>query len=232
MVAFEMARKLSIDTVVCPSGGGVGSCIGLVTSPRLYEASVTNHGILAALSEGDITETFEQLHEEARQALATAGADEDDLVAEPSVDMRHIQQGYEIEVPLPVSDLDDISPDIAREQFRKQYQTKFSRDILDFPIEIINYHLTLRESTEDAEFLVGERGGTGDNIHPESREVYFDDRGHIEADVYQWETIQPGATFDGPAIVEADRTTAVVDPRSTVEVAQNKDLVITLEERQ
>ena len=230
MVAFELAKKLGIETIVCPYGSGVGSSIGLVKAPRLYEASVTHQAVLTTMRGSDFVETFEDLYDEARDALVAAGADEADLEIEPSLDMRHVQQGYEIEVPLSVSSFDEIDADLAKEQFRSVYQDKYDRDILEFPIEVMNFHLTLTEATDEAETLVGDRGANSEAAEPETREVYFDDHGHVPAAVHRWDGLQPGTEVMGPVIVEADQTTAVIDPDATLTVAENMDLIIERED--
>jgi N-methylhydantoinase A/oxoprolinase/acetone carboxylase beta subunit len=229
MVAFEMAKKLGIDTIVCPYGSGVGSSIGLVKAPRLYEASVTHQVVLATMVDEDFVETFENLYDEAREALVAAGADESNLEIEPSIDMRHVQQGYEIEVPLPVNDFDDIDAELAKEQFRSVYQQKYNRDILEFPIEVMNFHLTLREASDAGETVVGKRETSEASRESSTRKVYFDEYGHVPADVYRWDALEPGSEHEGPVIVEADQTTAVADPDSTIRIGDNMDLVITLE---
>ena len=56
------------------------------------------------------------------------------------------------------------------------------------------------------------------------RPVYFRERGgHVPTAVYRWEDLKPGHVLDGPAVVEAVTTSAVVHPgqRARVDGLQN-----------
>jgi N-methylhydantoinase A len=77
---------------------------------------------------------------------------------------------------------------------------------------------------------VGQPGAEPDATEPATWDVYFDDHGHVPAEVHRWDGLQPGTEVAGPVIVEADQTTAVVDPDATLTVAENMDLIIERED--
>jgi N-methylhydantoinase A len=49
-----------------------------------------------------------------------------------------------------------------------------------------------------------------------------------EADIYAGELLEPGMSFEGPAIVETSGSTAVVHPGNEVGVDDYGNLIITL----
>ncbi|WP_222912869.1 hydantoinase/oxoprolinase family protein [Natrinema sp. SYSU A 869] len=226
--AFRVARKLSIDEVVCPYGAGVGSSIGLTEAPCMYEASSTSQAVLATLSTEDFRRQFESLREEAASVLERAGIDLDEAETSLSLDMRHVDQGHEIKVPLEDCDIDDVTPEAARDAFERTYRETFNRETLEFPVEVLTYRLELGEDEstgETAQLAAPE----GDRTEPGERDVYYGpEYGTVEAGVYRWDGLEAGQTVDGPIVVEADQTTVVADPDSIVTVADNYDITIEL----
>jgi N-methylhydantoinase A/oxoprolinase/acetone carboxylase beta subunit len=225
--AFRVARKLDIDTVVCPYGAGVGSSIGLTEAPRMYEASSTSQAVLQTLSAEDFAEQFVALREEAASVLERAGVDPDETEVSLGLDMRHVDQGHEVKVDLEDCDIDDVTPEIAREAFERTYRETFNRETLEFPVEVLTYRLELAEAGREdgtARLAAPDDGGG----EPTTRDVYFGGDGAVATDVYRWDDLTPESSIDGPVVVEADQTTVVADPDATLQVAENYDITIEL----
>lgn len=224
--AHRIAEAIGIESVVCPYGAGVGSSIGLTEAPKLYEASSSRHGVLAMLDAETIREEFRSLREEAETALRETNVDMDATDTAISMDMRHVQQGYEIKVPFPEHALEEITPELARARFADVYREQFNRDVLDHPIEVRNYHLQLSESTDVTPPKL--TGTMRSSSPPRDRDVYFEDTGVVEAPIRGWSDLEGGEQVDGPVVIEADETTAVVGPDATLEVKPDRDLVINV----
>lgn len=225
--AFRVARKIDIGEVICPFGAGVGSAIGLTEAPRMYEAEATSQAVLPLLETDAMRGQFEALQEEALSVLTRANLDPGDTVTELSLDMRHVDQGHEIEVPLGVG-IDEVTPNLAGERFGQTYRETFNREPLDFPVEVLTYRLELREA-EGTETVPGvATAAVADDKRPD-RPVYLGtDEGHVEAAVHRWSALEPGTDIAGPAVIEGDRTTAVADPGATVTVTDDRDIRIQL----
>ena len=223
--AYRVAEKVGIDEILCPAGAGVASSIGLMMAPRSYEVTSTNQSILDALEAADLTAELNDLLAEAEGVLSRAGADEDDLVVEISLDMRHVDQGQEIKVEFPDSAIEDLTPGLATERFVETYRQRFDRDILDHPIEVINYRVNLREreGTRMSHRLSSE--GSDSRVSSSERDVYFGrEHGQVGASVYQWTQLEEGERIAGPSVVEADHTTAILGPDWSASVASNMDI--------
>ncbi|MFC5973497.1 hydantoinase/oxoprolinase family protein [Halomarina salina] len=228
--AFRIAQKLGFEEVICPFGAGVGSSIGLTEAPRMYETSSTHQSVVSALDREAFERQFQPLYEEARAVLSRANVDEGRVSTTLSLDMRHVNQGHEIKVPLPGYDVDEVTPEVACEAFERTYEEKFNRETLEFPVEVLNYRLELREASDETD-IAQLAAPADDATDPDGREVYFgDEHGSVETDVYRWATLDPGSELAGPAVVEADQTTVVADPDSTVHVAENYDVTIELDQ--
>jgi N-methylhydantoinase A len=226
--AFRVARKLDIDEVVCPYGAGVGSSIGLTEAPRMYEASATNQALLATLSADDFREQFATLQDEAASVLERAGIDTAAAEVALSLDMRHIDQGHEIKVPLKGYGIEDVTPEAVEEAFARTYEETFNRETLEYPIEVLTYRLELSEQSE-GEDTAQLATPQGTDRQPGTRDVYFGrETGYVETTIHRWDELDPGWSEDGPVVVEADQTTVVADPDAQLTVTEDYDIVIEL----
>ncbi|WP_254538235.1 hydantoinase/oxoprolinase family protein [Halomarina litorea] len=226
--AFRVARKLGIEEVVCPRGAGVGSAIGLIEAPRMYEASSTSQAVLSTLSAEALREQFAALREEAAGVLDRADIDPADAETSLGLDMRHVDQGHEIKVGLGDCDVADVTPDVVREAFERTYEETFNRETLEFPVEVLTYRLELSEGERD-DGTARLATPDGDSGGPTTRDVYFGpDHGEVATAVHRWDDLDAGATVEGPVVVEADQTTVVADPDATVTVTDDFDLTIQL----
>lgn len=227
MTAFSVARKVGIEEIICPYGAGVGSSIGLIEAPKLYENSSTRRAILSEVGRKTMVSELNSLYARAKNVLMRAGADPEELKTDLSLDMRHLNQGHEIKVPFPDTNIDGMKPEVAREQFQKTYRQLFNRDILDLPIEVINYRVEVQEpSTDSITGRHSQRNSMDADIA--SRDTYFGEYDQVTATVYRWPALSKGDSFEGPAVIEADQSTVVVDPDAHVNVSDGLDLKITV----
>lgn len=223
--AYRVAEKVGIDEILCPAGAGVASSIGLMMAPRSYEVTSTNQSIVGALEATDLTEELNDLLEEAEDVLSRAGADEGDLIVGISLDMRHVDQGQEIKVEFPHSDIEDLTPELAAERFSETYRQRFDRDVLDHPIEVINYRINLRERERTRMSHRLSSKGSDSMVSNSERDVYFGrEHGQVDASVYQWTQLEEGERIAGPSVVESDHTTAVIGPDWNASITSNMDI--------
>lgn len=226
--AFRVARKLDIGEVISPFGAGVGSSIGLTEAPRMYETSTTSQAAVSTLDQESFAAQFRPLYEEATDVLSRANVDQADAEVTLSLDMRHVDQGHEIKVSLPGYAVDEVTPEAALERFEETYRDIFNREPLDYPVEVLNYRLELREETESGA-VATLATPTDEPTTVTSRDVYFGEaHGEVETNIYRWPSMEAGSTVEGPAVIEADQTTVVADPDATVTVDKNYDVTIDL----
>ena len=113
-----------------------------------------------------------------------------------------------------------------REAFVAQYQSEFGNTLAEIPVVIVNLRTR----------VVGRRGGMAQRTFPAAatktpapikrRPVYFG-KWH-DAAVYARTDLLPGMSFEGPAIVEQDDTTTVVEPGMVTRVDDAGNLLVEL----
>ena len=226
--AVRVARKLKIPRVVVPMGAGVFSAFGLLVSPMSFDALRTRRIALDDLSPARFADEFRAPTAEALGFLAQAGVKESGIRLTRRLDMRYQGQGFEIEVQLP--DASDPACLLARlpELFSREYEKVFSLSFVEQPVEIVNWKV---EATGPAPAMEGAyrppEAIAASSQRKGERPVYVAERGsHLPCPVYDRYAVQPGRTFEGPAIVEERESTCVLGTGDTVRVDEHRNLVI------
>jgi N-methylhydantoinase A len=209
--AARIAQKLRIDTIVVPKGAGVGSAHGFLLAPIAYEAV---HSLLMPLDRFDpepVNALFAGLRREALEVVRLAGQDEG-LSERRSADMRYRGQGHELNVELPVREYTDADASTYQELFNIQYRKNYGRTIPKLRVEALTWSLVLSsQPMPDAAAAAMPEISAGPAPIDGSKQVFDAELGKfVTASVIRRDALQPGSTFDGPAIIIEDQTTTYV----------------------
>ncbi len=112
--------------------------------------------------------------------------------------------------------------DANAEEIRRRFDEAHERLYtfrLDVPAELVTFRLTGYGAVEKPPLREVEAGSGADGARTGSRTIDFDDRGRVEAVVYQRSGLGAGDEIDGPAAIEEVATTTIVPPgmRATVD---------------
>ena len=133
-----------------------------------------------------------------------------------AMDMRYGEQVFEITVPLDDVDLESADPlkDIV-ERFHERHEALYTYSLLDQEVVLVNARVT---AVGTLPALPQEPAlPPGATAPPRSRRRVYLGAWH-EVPVHDLETLAPGQTIDGPAVLEAETTTVLLraDDRATV----------------
>jgi len=226
--AARIAQKLRIDTVVVPTGAGVGSAYGFLKAPIAYEA-VNSH--LVSLSRFDaklVNAIFAELRREAETIIHLAGH-RDDLAERRFADMRYRGQGHELNVELPARDYADSDAATLQELFDQQYRKTYSRTIPNLGVEALTWMLVLVGKRKDATAEAKPASGPAGPAAIERTKPVFDGEigQFVTASVIRRDAMRPGDTFGGPAVIIEDQTTTYVPSAFEGHVNAHGHLVLT-----
>ncbi|MCS6927587.1 MAG: hydantoinase/oxoprolinase family protein, partial [Candidatus Binatia bacterium] len=164
------------------------------------------------------------------RALLQAAGVEGAITCTRSADMRYLQQGFEIRVPLPPGRLTQQDLPVLRRAFAEEYQRLYKRLNPTVEIEAVSWRVVvsgpppvidMRPLPAAGESLADARKG--------ERLVYFPEYGgFIPCAVYDRYRLPVGAVFSGPAVVEERECTVVVGPKAGVQIDEARNLVMTL----
>ena len=228
--AYRVAKLLGIDKVVCPLGAGVMSSIGMLVAPRSFDSVQSYISRLDSVDWDHVGSIYETMESGAVELLTAAGVDADDIEMERSADMRYVGQGFEIAVPVPNGKLRPGLHETLASAFSDTYESLFGRSLADVPIEAITWRLSASEPPPrpNIRFRIPESktypgGGKG------KRPVFLTEEGRfVDCPVFDRYGLEPGATLNGPAIVEERESTVFVGPDAACTIDEHLNLVMSL----
>ena len=212
--AVEVARELDIKRVIVPTAASVLSAWGMLTSHLRYEASRTHYGAGSRISAEKAREIFAHLEEQAAGRLRTWFGG--DITIERSAEMRYGEQIFEIDVPLDNINWSAASlVDQIEDRFHRRHEELYTYASRDQEVVFVNARVA----------AIGQVAARGEDVRPASSAVACTPRTRPvffgkwrEVPVYSLESLTPGQSFEGIAIIEAETTTIIVNEGDRVTV--------------
>ena len=237
--AWQVGRILKVPRVLVPFGAGAISAYGLLVAPLAFDFVRTAPQRLEGADWEHMTALFASMEAEGRQVLREAGIAERDIRIRRTAEMRYVGQGHEVEVDVPSGPLAPASVDALTARFERAYRALYSRTPLGVSIEALNWRVVVsgpepRISIDSGATTATASSGLGEAGHPagtprvkKTRPAYFPETsGYVETPVYDRYTLEPGARFAGPAIIEERESTTVVGPGTEITVDARRMLRI------
>ncbi|MDR6818079.1 N-methylhydantoinase A [Neorhizobium sp. 2083] len=224
--AYGIARKLGISRIICPTGAGVSSAIGLLIAPVAVDLSASHPMPLDSWNVEAMNRLLDDLASQGGEVVSAAGVPRETITNRYTVDMRHVGQGHEITVVLPDRSLPkEAFLNELRDAFFKLYRELFGRTVAA-PLEVITWRL--RASGEKDQVTRPHETVVAD-AKKGSRQVFFQEIGsYADTAVYDHYKLPVGQEVRGPAIVEQRESTAVVGPSGVFHVDAHGNLVINI----
>ncbi len=210
--ACQLAETLEIDTVVIPTGAGVGSAIGFLRADIAYEVALSRYMDLRAFEAEALNDIFLRMRAEA-EAVVRLGTDSDALTESRTAFMRYRGQGHEIAVPLGNEDFNDDDAETLTKAFEAEYHRLFGRVIEGLAVEVMTWTLALGTKAGLPEQVIDP--ARADRIAPAStRSVLNTMSGQFEdVGVVERTSLSPGDGIAGPVLIVEDETTTYVSAR-------------------
>jgi len=196
-----LAEALGMRTIVIPPHPGALSAMGLAAAAERVDRIVSFHRLVDDVAAADVAGAFAPLFDE----LSSAGA----LLR--YADCRFAGQGYEMTVPVT-----DNDPRRIREAFLTEHRGRFGHagGGADQAVELVNLRVVGLREGPVPRFANTRR----DVRHPGASRPITLRAQRVTASVWALDTLAPGVTLTGPAILAGRDATALVEPewRGTV----------------
>jgi N-methylhydantoinase A len=211
----EVARELDIKRIIVPTAASVLSAWGMLTSDLRYEVSRTHHGAGPRIAAEEARALFCQLEQQAAGRLRAWF--DGPMSIERSAEMRYGEQIFEIDVALDDLDWNAASlVDQIEERFHRRHEELYTYASRDQEVVFVNARVA----------AVGEVSRRGQDERPAPsaaactprtmRQAFFG--AWREVPVFALDSLEPGHSFEGPAVVEAETTTVIVGAGDRVTV--------------
>ncbi len=220
--AAAIARAMEIPTVIVPPHPGVFSALGILLADvrvdKVWTQAFRSTDVDAALVERQ----FQVISDRAVQELRRQG-----YVGEPeltrSITMRYFGQNYEHEVELTAGAVDKKALEGAFRSFDQLHAERYGYAIEGETIELVSFKVTAVGRRPKLEFGLN---GAAEEGEERTRSVYFRGEGFIESKVVRRAALSPGEVIEGPAVVEEEGSTTLVEPRMSLERSEQGSLII------
>jgi N-methylhydantoinase A len=228
MHAVALAAELGIRKVVIPRAAEVFSAWGMLMSDlrrdyfvtRLFTLTAENaeplDTLLAEVINGALAQFGRERVEPARVSFLRYGK------------LRYENQEHSVEVLLPDGEIDAGATDEIANRFHDAYEREYTYR-LDAPVEFVGAHVVAIADVgklKPAGLPVS--GRSLDEARKPDRTVDYAPDGIHQAAIYAGELLEPGMSFEGPAVVETNGSTITVHPGDEVTVDEYGNLLITL----
>lgn len=223
--AGALARLLGIKTIVVPPSPGVLSSFGLLVADLRSEYSRTAIQRPPHYDLAEIASVYAALENEAERWFESERIAPDARSLRRMVSVRYEHQGFELTIPWPDGPVDEKALDLVVDEFQKAHLQLYTFNQPDTAVELVTFRveavgrqprpsIRLRQTdAQNGDSLVGHQ------------DVWFDGA-FRRTPVYDRRLLQPGAPFDGPAIIRQLDTTIVVPPRQQCEAHPSGSLLI------
>lgn len=210
----DLARELSIPTVIVPPNPGITSALGCLLVDVRHDLETMHLRQAAAADVAEIEDEFVALENEARERMTAEGVADADVALQRRISMRYVGQwrSLAVEVDGPITSLDEA---IAR--FHAEHKREYTYSREDAPVEIYQLQLQATGVTPKPDLARQERVPHRPEPY-ERRDVVFDDPAPVSTGLFRRDKLRAGAEIDGPAIVEQLDSTIVVPPGVSAEV--------------
>jgi len=174
---------------------------------------------------------LDEMADEGRKVLQSSGLSSNEITYQRSADVRYVGQGHEVSVALPggVLGADDLVAITA--EFERTYEALYGRKGPDVALEVINWRVVASGPRPDMNLQLSHDRSKQSDARKGSRLAYFPESdGFVETAIYDRYALQPGAAFNGPAIVEERESTLIIGVRGRARVDDHLNVVVELSE--
>jgi N-methylhydantoinase A len=221
MHAVWLAAELEIAEVVIPWSPGTFSAWGMLQTDIRHDVVRSFYNPLAELEAMNVDQVLVELAHEAAELLRTEGLDDADHYFGRSADMRYVGQEYTVNVPIP----DSVDLTAVDESFHDAHRVRYGHSTPGAPVEFVNLRLAgfgriaggaapFRSPDGELDPVAGTRDAVFDGVTAPTTVLHRD-------------RLRPGASFDGPVVVEEQSSTTVVPPGYLMSVDRLGNLLIT-----
>lgn len=222
--ATALASELGIGNVLIPRHPGVLSAAGLLAAPIEHEVSIAFPRPLAGLDFADVRRVLDELDRSCARLMAEESIGAMCTSIQYSADVWYIGQSYHLEVPVHAAEPEPLAR--LYRDFLALHDRIYGH-ATDQPAAIVNLRSVHRvggsDHLDEGDYCPVDM----DPCKPPRDIRVAGERSPVRAAIYHRAAMPVGLHFAGPAIVEQDDTTTLVEPGWSGTVLDNGNLLLT-----
>jgi N-methylhydantoinase A len=206
--ATALMRELGATKALVPYYPGLGCALGCIMADLKHEFSTFLDRRVLDIEAAELAGIAEEHAGRGRRLLETDRAKIERAMIVVEADMAYEGQLNSVRVGLPQAALDAES---IIKAFRQEYQKLYRRLLDPLPVRIVNLRTSVIGMRPKVDLRDLMRRPDAQDAVVGQREVFFAG-GFIPTPVHRRAGLTAGTVLRGPAIVESDDTTIMVDP--------------------
>ncbi|MQF68833.1 hypothetical protein FIM12_00655 [SAR202 cluster bacterium AD-804-J14_MRT_500m] len=206
----RVARELQIRHVHLPAAGPVLSAYGMLSTDLRIDLSRSYPSSLDNLDIDVVRSIVSELESEGQQKLSEQQDHGGQIETVVTADMRYLDQIYEVNVPVPQLDLElEEFLDHWASNFHKRFEELFSYRQQNQEIRLITLRVTAFSRLPRIEMPLLATTKPTNTVAQESRSMYLGN--WLKVPVYAMDCLTAGEYIEGPALLESDFTSILVE---------------------
>lgn len=226
--AVGLARELGIPEVIVPFYPGCGSALGNLFVEVRHDFVKSLFETSSRYNPGRIQSVVADLESQARERLRAEGVSEGHMIFRRSIEVRNYGQvSGSILVPLAEGEITAQTIEGVFEAYKRHQATIYGSTFNDVvsEFELVNARISAEgdRAIEIDPIYVNEPQAESKPVS--SRKVFFEGFGWLDTPIYRRIELPAGFSVAGPAIIEQNDTTTLLDPASKAAVDERLNLL-------
>ncbi|MDP6134253.1 MAG: hydantoinase/oxoprolinase family protein, partial [Candidatus Marinimicrobia bacterium] len=209
-----LASEMGINTVIVSKLSSGLCAYGQIISDVKYNYMATIPVRLDKNCDYEkINRLFKDIETKGKEHLINDGFNEEEIDIYRSMEMRYLGQIHECTVNIETFDIDNETIEKVKDAFHKRHEELYTYSELQSPVELVNIESTLYGRIDRPDPSEIESDTLLKEAIKSSRNLIFSNSGEsIKTPVYDGNFLSDGHQINGPAVVEEDTTTLVIEP--------------------
>ena len=223
-----LAKEMGIDTVLVSKLSSGLCAYGQIISDVKYNFMATIPTRLNLLKAAEeINNAFKGIESKGIKYLNKDGFEEKNIKIYRSLEMRYVGQIHECTVNIDFFEITNKTLENIKEAFHNRHKELYTYSETESPVELVNIESTIYGKIDRPTYLELENKGQINDALKTSRNLIFSETGNlIKTPVYDGNKLSPGHQINGPAVVEEDTTTLVIEPEWFLELHKSGTYII------
>ncbi|MEQ8653052.1 MAG: hydantoinase/oxoprolinase family protein [Kiloniellales bacterium] len=224
-----LAREMGIETVLVPKLASGLCAFGQIISDVKYNYMATKPLRLESSSAYEqINQVFAEIEQQGIAHLEADGFERAKIDLKRHLDMRYVGQIHECTVEIGTFDVDETTVEEVKNAFHNRHKELYTYDEPHNTVEVVNLESTLFGRVDKPKPPKAEAGkGAAGAKKGERRMIFSGDGEGIDAPVYDGDKLGAGDTIPGPAVIEEETTTVVIEPGWQAQLDESASYLLT-----
>lgn len=226
--AAALAKILSMKCAIIPPLPGVLCATGLLAANIEHEHSRTLIQSAETLDPAVLEEAYRGVLKECAGRMREEGVPPSAVRTMRFIDARYASQSYELQLSVPDGPITPATIKGLVDDFHAMHERVYGHAQRSQPVVFVTIYGVQSHKVADPKFSgeVG-KGSLKDAKKGERQCMFSEPRGFVPTPIFERVLIPPDRPIIGPAIIEQQDTTTVVQPEQSVQADEIGNLIIT-----